>query len=316
MPADPRDRDQAESGRQARLGGVLPQAKITQEIARHPRHPGATATASARPRHTSFDDVDSLLDFVERLASETGLPVGIKSAVGESAFWDDLARLMAGGGRGVDFITIDGGEGGTGAGPLVFRRPRRAAVQGRLQSRARDLSPSTGSTSAWSSSARASSDSRSSAVFAFALGCDMVNVAREALLAIGCIQAQRCHTNHCPTGIATQHPWLMRGLDPTLKAGAARQLRRHAAQGAADAQPRVRRATSVAHHRRPSRAARRPLLGEDRRGSLWVLSRPPALPALPAPVLRLPSSPPPCYSPPRRIACSEEPFPDSLRPRG
>ena len=48
--------------------------------------------------------------------------------------------------------------------------------------------------------------------------CDLVNVAREAMLAIGCIQAQRCHTNHCPTGVATQHPWLMRGVDPTLKA--------------------------------------------------------------------------------------------------
>jgi hypothetical protein len=46
----------------------------------------------------------------------------------------------------------------------------------------------------------------------------MVNVAREAMMAIGCIQAQRCHTGHCPTGVATQSPWLMRGLDPTLKA--------------------------------------------------------------------------------------------------
>jgi glutamate synthase domain-containing protein 2 len=55
------------------------------------------------------------------------------------------------------------------------------------------------------------------AVVAFALGCDMVNVAREAMLAIGCIQAQKCHTDTCPTGVATQHPWLVRGLDPQLK---------------------------------------------------------------------------------------------------
>jgi hypothetical protein len=55
------------------------------------------------------------------------------------------------------------------------------------------------------------------ALLALAMGCDMVNVAREALLAIGCIQAQRCHTGHCPTGIATQNRWLMRGLDPSLK---------------------------------------------------------------------------------------------------
>ena len=55
------------------------------------------------------------------------------------------------------------------------------------------------------------------AVVAFALGCDMVNVAREAMLAIGCIQAQKCHTDTCPTGVATQNAWLARGLDPSSK---------------------------------------------------------------------------------------------------
>jgi glutamate synthase domain-containing protein 2 len=54
-------------------------------------------------------------------------------------------------------------------------------------------------------------------LLAMALGCDMVNVGRTAMLSIGCIQAQRCHTGHCPTGVATQNAWLMRGLDPTLK---------------------------------------------------------------------------------------------------
>jgi hypothetical protein len=56
-----------------------------------------------------------------------------------------------------------------------------------------------------------------SALLAFALGCDLVGVAREAMMAIGCIQAQRCHTGRCPTGVATQTPWLARGLDPELK---------------------------------------------------------------------------------------------------
>jgi glutamate synthase domain-containing protein 2 len=55
-------------------------------------------------------------------------------------------------------------------------------------------------------------------LLAFGLGCDMVNVAREAMMAIGCIQAQRCHTGKCPTGVATQNPWLVHGLDPELKA--------------------------------------------------------------------------------------------------
>jgi glutamate synthase domain-containing protein 2 len=60
-----------------------------------------------------------------------------------------------------------------------------------------------------------------SALFAFALGCDMINVGREAMLAIGCIQAQRCHTGRCPTGVATQSRWLMHGLDPQLKSSRA-----------------------------------------------------------------------------------------------
>ena len=58
-------------------------------------------------------------------------------------------------------------------------------------------------------------------MFAFSLGADMVNVGREAMLAIGCIQAQRCHTGKCPTGVATQNRWLMRGLDPELKSARA-----------------------------------------------------------------------------------------------
>ncbi len=59
------------------------------------------------------------------------------------------------------------------------------------------------------------------ALFAFALGCDMINVGREAMMAIGCIQAQRCHTGRCPTGVATQSRWLMHGLDPELKSSRA-----------------------------------------------------------------------------------------------
>jgi glutamate synthase domain-containing protein 2 len=55
------------------------------------------------------------------------------------------------------------------------------------------------------------------ALLGLALGCDMINVAREAMMSIGCIQAQRCHTGRCPTGVATQNRWLMHGLDPTLK---------------------------------------------------------------------------------------------------
>ena len=91
------------------------------------------------------------------------------------------------------------------------------------------------------------------ALLALALGCDMVNVAREAMMAIGCIQAQRCHTGHCPTGVATQSAWLMRGLDPTLKSARLANYLRDAAQRAARARARVRRRASGARRPRPAR---------------------------------------------------------------
>ncbi len=96
------------------LGGLLPAAKITPEISRI-RHVPLGRDCASPNSHNAFHDIDSMLDFVELLADKTGLPVGIKSAVGESAFWRQLADAMSKTDRGVDFITIDGGEGGTGA---------------------------------------------------------------------------------------------------------------------------------------------------------------------------------------------------------
>jgi glutamate synthase (ferredoxin) len=198
------------------VGGLLPRAKITSEIAAIRGIPMDRDCVSPAA-HSAFRNADEMLDFIESIASETGLPVGIKSAVGDSAFWEDLARLMANGTRGVDFITIDGGEGGTGAGPLVFTdhvalpfkvafsRVQRIFTEHNLQQRLVFIgSGKLGFPEA--------------ALFAFALGCDAINVGREPMMAIGCIQAQRCHTNHCPTGVATHHPWLVRGVDPTSKA--------------------------------------------------------------------------------------------------
>ena len=87
------------------------------------------------------------------------------------------------------------------------------------------------------------------ALFAFALGADMVNVGREAMMAIGCIQAQRCHTGRCPTGVATQNPWLVRGLDPEHQGRARRELRAHAA-------PRARRRSRAPAASRTRRSSR------------------------------------------------------------
>src|SRR4051794_40873851 len=198
------------------LGGLLPAAKMTKEIA-EVRGVPANQDCVSPPGHTVFRDADEMLDFVEMLAAETGLPVGIKSAVGEDAFWEELASMMASTGRGVDFLTIDGGEGGTGAAPLVFTD--HVSLPFKL-----------GFSRVYATFARHGIDDRvtfvgsgklglpESALFAFALGADMVNIARESMLAIGCLQAQICHTGKCPVGITTQNRWLRRAIRPGDKA--------------------------------------------------------------------------------------------------
>ncbi|MCE1179594.1 MAG: FMN-binding glutamate synthase family protein [Micrococcales bacterium] len=198
------------------LGGLLPAAKITEEIAEIRGIPLGKDCASPS-RHAEFDSVDGLLDFVELIAERTGKPVGIKSAVGDLTFWEELVREMSGGERGVDFITIDGGEGGTGAAPLVFTDsvslPWRVGF-----SRVYRMFAEAGLTDDITFIGSGKLGLPENAIVAFALGADMVNVAREAMLAIGCIQSQKCHTDKCPTGVATQEPWLVRGLDPASKA--------------------------------------------------------------------------------------------------
>ncbi|GAA1987194.1 FMN-binding glutamate synthase family protein [Kitasatospora viridis] len=197
------------------LGGMLPGAKVTPEIAEIRGIPVGKDCASPS-RHTAFGDVDSMLDFVELLATETGLPVGVKSAVGEMGFWQELATLMSRGDRGVDFVTIDGGEGGTGAAPRMFADS--VALPFRMGfSRVYGAFAELGLTDELTFIGSGKLGLPENAAVAFALGADMVNVAREAMLSIGCLQTQKCHTDTCPTGIATQNQWLARGLDPALK---------------------------------------------------------------------------------------------------
>jgi glutamate synthase domain-containing protein 2 len=197
------------------VGGVLPQQKITREIAQI-RGISMDRDCVSPAAHSAFRDASSLLDFVESIASETGLPVGIKSAVGQMAFWQDLARYMAVTSRSVDFVTIDGGEGGTGAAPLVFAD--RVGLPFKIGfSRVQHVFAEHGLCDRVVFIGSGKLGFPDAALIAFALGCDLINVGREALLSIGCIQALRCHTNRCPTGIATQSRWLSHGLDPALK---------------------------------------------------------------------------------------------------
>jgi len=197
------------------LGGVLPAAKVSAEIAAARGVPEGRDCISPS-RHAEFSDPDSLLDWVELLAAETGLPVGIKAAVGDLTFWHELTSLMVNTGRGVDFVTIDGGEGGTGAAPLIFTDSVSLPFQVGF-SRVYSIFAEQGLHEQVTFIGGGKLGLPDNAVVAFALGCDMVNVAREAMLAIGCIQAQKCHTDTCPTGVATQNAWLAHGLDPQLK---------------------------------------------------------------------------------------------------
>lgn len=198
------------------LGGVLPAAKITPEIAQIRGIPTGIDCISPAT-HSAFAGVDGLLDLVEEIADRTGLPVGIKSAVGQLDFFEDLAEAMADDpGRGVDFIAIDGGEGGTGAAPVVFAdhvalpffnafpRVYRTFAERGVAERV-----------FWMGAGKLGFPDR--ALLALGLGADGIYVAREAMLSIGCIQAQKCHTGHCPVGVATQNPRLVRGLVPEAK---------------------------------------------------------------------------------------------------
>ncbi len=197
-------------------GGVLPAKKVTAEIAGI-RGIEIGKSCLSPNSHYEFSNADQMLDFVERIAEKTGLPTGIKSAVGEMDFWRELSSLMQSGTRGVDFIAIDGGEGGTGAAPLTF-------------SDHVSLPFKMGFARVFSEFAKSGLHEKvvfmgsgklgfpEEALLAMAMGCDMISVAREAMMAIGCIQAQICQTGKCPTGVATQNKWLMRGLDPVDKA--------------------------------------------------------------------------------------------------
>lgn len=197
-------------------GGILPGRKVTPEIAAV-RGVQAWKDCISPNAHSEFHNVNGLIDFVERITDRTGLPVGIKSAVGELGFWEQLADRMNKRGLGPDFITIDGAEGGTGAAPLTFvdhvSLPFKIGF-----ARVFQIFMSRGLTKdiVWIGSGKLGFPDR--AAIAFAMGCDTIHIAREAMLAIGCIQAQRCHTDHCPAGIATQNSWLQRGLDVKDKA--------------------------------------------------------------------------------------------------
>ncbi|MBX9851359.1 MAG: FMN-binding glutamate synthase family protein [Cytophagaceae bacterium] len=196
-------------------GGVLPAAKITKELSEIRGVPmGKDALSPSF--HSAFSNITELHDFIEKVADRTGLPVGFKSAVGKTEMWVELADLMVKTGKGPDFITIDGGEGGTGAAPPAFADHVSLPFVYAF-SNVYKIFAERGLTDRIVFIASGKLGFPAKALMAFSMGADIVHVAREAMMSIGCIQAQVCHTNSCPAGIATQNKWLQGGVDPTLK---------------------------------------------------------------------------------------------------
>ena len=196
-------------------GGILPGAKVTPEIAVI-RGLAPNQDALSPVCHSAFTTIPEMVDFIENIANETGLPVGFKAAVGKMEMWEELADVMLKTGKGPDFITIDGGEGGTGAAPHAFADhvalPFMFAFANVYK-----LFASKGLADRIVFIASGRLGFPAKAMLAFSMGADCINVAREAMMSVGCIQAQICHTNKCPAGVATQNKWLMSGLDPELK---------------------------------------------------------------------------------------------------
>lgn len=197
-------------------GGILPAKKNTPEIAKIRNVEPNTQVASP-PYHTAFYDAPSMLEFISKVRNLSGgKPVGIKLCVGEINEFEELVSTMRDYNMYPDFITIDGGEGGTGAAPLVFTNYVGTPLIDALinvnkilkKYRMRD-------------DIKIIASGKASNAFdiikLISLGADAVNAARAFMLSLGCIQARECDKNTCPVGVATQNKNLAKGLDPREK---------------------------------------------------------------------------------------------------
>jgi len=195
-------------------GGMLPGKKVTKEIA-DIRGIEKGKDVNSPAYHSAFSNVDELIALIEDIARLTGLPVGIKSAVGKLEFWHELAQKMTRG-VGPDFITIDGGEGGTGAAPAAFADNMSLPFDDAFTSVYKIFQLRGAMDNVvWIASGKLGHPTK--AAKAFAMGADVINIAREVMISAGCIQAQICHTGNCPAGIATHKWWLEKGVNVSEK---------------------------------------------------------------------------------------------------
>ncbi len=200
------------------LGGMLPADKVSREIAEIRKVPMGEDIISP-PAHSEFSTPVEMLRFCQRLRELSGgKPIGFKLCIGRPEEIMALAKAIRETGIYPDFLTIDGKEGGTGAGPLEFVNSvglplREALVYVHNTLRGAGLRDEI--TLMASSKVITGFD-----IFrTIALGADICCAARAMMLAVGCIQARRCNTNNCPTGVASQRPSLYNGIDVDDKAG-------------------------------------------------------------------------------------------------
>jgi glutamate synthase domain-containing protein 2 len=197
-------------------GGILPAAKITPEIAKI-RNVPMGQDVNSPPSHSEFSTPIELLKFIERMRNASGgKPVGFKLCIGKRREFLSICKAMEKTGILPDFIAIDGGEGGTGAAPLEFSNYMGSpGVEGLIF--AHNALSGFGVRENIKVLATGKVISGFGIIKRLALGADGVYAARSFMMALGCIQALRCNSNHCPTGVATQNPHLVSGLVVTDK---------------------------------------------------------------------------------------------------
>ena len=192
-------------------GGVLPGHKVSQEIAETRGIPVGKECVSPSS-HRTFSDPVGMLSFISQLRDLSGgKPVGFKLAIGQP--WEFMAIVKAMIATGVipDFVVVDGSEGGTGAAPVEFSDHVGMPLRDALLF-VHNALVGAGLRDSIRIGASGKIVSAFDMAYMFAIGADWINSARGFMFSLGCIQAQSCHTNRCPTGIATQDPARQRAV--------------------------------------------------------------------------------------------------------
>ena len=191
-------------------GGHIEGAKVTPEIAAI-RGVEPYKTIDSPNRFEEFDDMDSMMNFLEQIRDVSGKPVGIKMVIGSEETFEEFAAYMARTKRYPDFITIDGGEGGTGATYQAMADSVGLPIKPALMIAQRVLKKY-GVRDKVTLIASGKLFSPDRIAIALSMGADVVQIARGLMIAVGCIGAQKCHSNECPVGVATTNPKLQKAL--------------------------------------------------------------------------------------------------------